>query len=153
AMRRAVLAVAAMVVVLPWLALADNPPASTGSTAPAAEASDAWDLVFLGDVRPVYIRVHIRVDDKPLATAWDEFITRLFQYLDTNGDGVLSQAELARAPKPASLLQLLRGNYPNPSMPKDRPAMEVSLALVGGKVTRDGLANYYRVSGVEPFYA
>ncbi len=145
-MRRA-LAVVAVLVVLPWFVLADAPP-----TTPDA-ASDVQDLVFLGDSRPVYLRLHIRVDGKPLAAAWNEFITSLFQYLDVNGDSVLSQAELDRAPKPAFLVQLLRGNYSNPNIPKDRPPIEVNVSLVGGKVTRDGLADYYRISGVESFSA
>jgi Ca2+-binding EF-hand superfamily protein len=151
-MRCAQLACAALTVVVPWLVLAGDPPAPPDAPAPAVASSDAQDLVFLGDSRPVYIRLHIQVDGKPLSVAWDEFITSLFKYLDVDGNGVLSQAELDRAPKPAFFTQLLRGNYSNPNIPKDRPAMEVSVALVGGKVTRDGLANYYRISGVEPFY-
>lgn len=152
-MRRALLALAAVVASVPWFLLSSHPPAAADTPAAAAQVSDALDLVFLGDSRPVYIRLHIRVDDKPLAAAWDEFMTSLFKYLDVDGDGVLSQAELDRAPKPAFFLQLLRGNYMNPSIPRDRPVMEVNVALVGGKVTRDGLANYYRISDVQPFYA
>jgi len=152
-MKRALLAVAAAIACLPWLAVAEDPPPASGPDTSAPALSDVQDLVFLGDTRPVYIRLHIRVDGKPLRVAWEEFLTSLFQYLDTNGDGVLSQAELERAPKPATLIQMLRGNYSNPNVPKDRPAMELGITLVGGKVTRDGLANYYRISGVEAFYA
>jgi len=152
-MIRALLAVAAAIACLPWLAVADDPPPASGSETPAPALSDVQDLVFLGDTRPVYIRLHIRVDGKPLRAVWEEFLTSLFQYLDTDGDGVLSQAELDRAPKPATLIQMLRGNYSNPNVPKDRPPIELGITLVGGKVTRDGLANYYRISGVEAFYA
>ena len=97
-MKRALLAVAAAIACLPWLAVAEDPPPASGPDTSAPALSDVQDLVFLGDTRPVYIRLHIRVDGKPLRVAWEEFLTSLFQYLDTNGDGVLSQAELERAP-------------------------------------------------------
>src|SRR5262249_54612147 len=90
---------------------------------------------------------------KPLRQAWADFIVGLFRYLDRDGDGVLSQEELQRAPRPQMLLQLLRGNPSEMRMTTSRSAPEFQVSLVGGKVTQEGLASYYRLSRVEPFIA
>jgi len=123
------------------------------SAGPTSPANEVQDLVFLGETRPFLIRLHIRLDGKPLREAWDDYMRSLFQYLDEDGDGVLSQKELERAPKPLFLLQLLRGNLMETAMAMNnqRRPPEVELSLVGGKVTREGLASYYRLSGIAPF--
>ena len=114
---------------------------------------DAYDLVFLGETHPVLIRLHVRRDGKSLRQTWDDFIDSLFRYLDRDGNGVLSQEELVRAPRPQMLLQLLRGIPAEMRAAAGRPRPELQVSLVGGKVTREGLAGYYRLSGVEPFVA
>ena len=51
-------------------------PGVKGEGAPkqAGKAGDAvQDVVFLGDGRPVLVRLHIHVDGKPLLTAWNDF--------------------------------------------------------------------------------
>jgi Ca2+-binding EF-hand superfamily protein len=121
----------------------------TLSSAAEPAAADARDLVFLGESGPILIRLHLQIEGKPLRVAWDSFVAELFRFLDRDGDGVLSDRELALAPKPQFLLQLLRGNPP--MMQSARPAMEAEVSLVGGKVTQQGLATYYRISGIEPF--
>jgi Ca2+-binding EF-hand superfamily protein len=130
----------------------DQPGPSDPAQHPAV-AKDGYDLVFLGDHRPVLIRLHVRSDGKPLRQAWNDFIDSLFRYLDRDGNGVLSQEELQRAPRPQLLLQLLRGNVTETRTPTSRPMPELQVSLVGGKVTREGLAGYYRLSGIEPFVA
>jgi Ca2+-binding EF-hand superfamily protein len=113
------------------------------------------DLVFFSDTRPVFIRLHVFVNGKPFQTVWDEYIDSLFQYLDVNGDGVLSKEEAQRAPSPQALLQLLQGNLgvinPRPATRVRTPELVVSLS--GGKVTKKGLASYYRLSGIYPCLA
>ena len=75
--------------------------------APAQPAlSDVQDFVFLGESRPVLIRLRVRIDGKPVQAAWDVFLEHLFGYLDVNGDGSLSKEEAARVP---SLDQVLNG--------------------------------------------
>jgi Ca2+-binding EF-hand superfamily protein len=136
------------------LGLARFAPCLVGSdaSAPAPTDADARDLVFLGESGPILIRLHLQIEGKPLQEAWDGFVAELFRFLDRDGDGVLSDRELALAPRPALLLQLLRGNPP--MMQQVRSATpEAEVSLVGGKVTRQGLATYYRISGVEPFLA
>src|SRR5437899_11830889 len=75
-------------------------------------SEDFQDLVFLGDHGPVILRLHILIDGKPFPTVWDDAIRSLFNYLDRNGDGVLSKQEAERAPKVQRLLQQVRvGNF------------------------------------------
>jgi Ca2+-binding EF-hand superfamily protein len=149
-MKRGILLVVSMALLLFRMAPAEGQIRVSDPDRHPAAVPDDYDLVFLGDTRPVLIRLHVRIDGKPLRQAWDEFVAALFRYLDRDGDGVLSQEELQRAPRPQLLLQLLRGNL-LASAAASRPKPELQVSLVGGKVTRDGLASYYRLSGVEPF--
>lgn len=144
-MRWALLAVTALAASLSWLAAADDPPQ------PAA-GRDVQDLVFLGDSRPLLIRLHVQIDGRPFREAWDAFLGRLFDYLDQDRDGVLSQAEIDRVPRPEFLLTLARGSSFMPAQTA-RQSPDLGVSLVAGKVTRQGLAGYYHLSGVEPLYA
>src|SRR6185369_89604 len=66
-------------------------------------AGDGQDFVFLGEARPVLIRLHVRADGRTLQANWDACIDYLFGNLDVNGDGVLSKDEAERAPSVATL--------------------------------------------------
>jgi Ca2+-binding EF-hand superfamily protein len=118
-----------------------------------ALAQDSYDLVFLGDTGPVLIRLHIRIDGKPLPQAWNDFLDGLFRYLDRDGNGVLSQQELQRVPQPKFLLSLLGGNLSDSSSSTSRSPPGPQVSLIPDQVTRAGLASYYRLSGIEPFAA
>ena len=148
-MRRAAFLLFVVSAFLPRLAMAGQDP--TSRAAPVGR--EVQDLIFFADSRPVYFRLHLYVDGKPFRDAWDEFMDSLFRYLDVDGDGVLSQAEIDRAPEPQFLLQLLRGNYLDPNTANRRRTAELAVQLIPGKVKRLGLAAYYRLSGVEPFLA
>jgi Ca2+-binding EF-hand superfamily protein len=127
-----------------WQAPADGPrPVKAG-------AATGYDFVFFGESRPVLVRVHVELDGKPLQAVWDDFMGRVFKYLDVNGDGVLSPEEAERAPLPQILLS---GNGPffgPPQVAQGRrvPAMDANR---DGKVTRQELADYYRRNGAAPF--
>jgi Ca2+-binding EF-hand superfamily protein len=152
-MRRGIFLVVSVTLLFSSSMLARGQPGASAPVQRSALAQDAYDLVFLGDTRPVLIRLHVRIDGKPLRQAWDDFMAALFRYLDCDGDGVLSQEEVQRAPRPQLLLQLLRGNFLGMRPANSRPTPEIQVSLVGGKVTREGLAGYYRLAGVEPFVA
>jgi Ca2+-binding EF-hand superfamily protein len=126
--------------------------ASAGQ-AQAPSSADVHDFVFLAEARPVLIRVHIRVGDKKLAAAWDDFMAGLFRELDIDGDGALSKREAERAPTVDQIISggpfrgvggIGIGQTPAP------PSMEELDADKDGKVTCAELAAYYRQRGLAP---
>lgn len=118
-----------------------------GLTLPAGAAErDVQDFVYLGDKGPLLIRLHVRIDGKPLVEVWQRFMGQLFDYLDVDGDGVLNKEEAARVP-PAPVLF---NNAPN--FVGRRASLPQALDKNGdGKVTRAELAEWYRRIGAEPF--
>jgi Ca2+-binding EF-hand superfamily protein len=132
---------------LGWLsALADQRPAPSPLPAPVSR-TEAQNLFFFHDARPIFIRLHIRIDRQPFRTSWNSYLDKLFDFLDANGDGVLSKNELAHAPSPQQLLQQMQGIVavePDPAP----PFREVDTTPTDGRVTRRELKNYYHRAGV-----
>ncbi|HZY87962.1 MAG TPA: EF-hand domain-containing protein [Gemmataceae bacterium] len=124
-------------------------PAEGGKPAKAG-APDGYDFVFFGESRPVLVRARVELDGKPLQAVWDDFIGRVFKYLDVNGDGVLSKEEAERAPLPQILLSG-GGPFFGPPQMNSAPMMAALDANRDGKVTRQELADYYRKNGAPPF--
>ncbi len=64
----------------------------------------ALKLLVLGGKRPALLQLRVEIDGKPVtevfATAQEKYLTRLFRWLDANGDGVLSKAEAQRIAEP-----------------------------------------------------
>jgi Ca2+-binding EF-hand superfamily protein len=121
-------------------------PAAAPPEAPAKVAADVQDVVFLAEARPVLVRLHVRVDDKPVQHAWDGFMKYLFAYLDVNGDGVLDKAEAERAPS----VQQIRGGL-LVGLGGRRPSLADLDTDKDGKVTLAELSAYYRTKGLLPF--
>jgi Ca2+-binding EF-hand superfamily protein len=119
------------------------PPALPGS------ARDVQDLVFLSDARPILLRLHIYVDGRPFRDVWQDYIRVLFDYLDRDGNGILTKSEAEQAPSAAQLLQMMRGAIlPEPTM-KAVTFGELDVDL-HGFVTFGEFAGYYRRSGAGP---
>jgi Ca2+-binding EF-hand superfamily protein len=117
------------------------PPKSAAK--PAADA-DVQDVVFLGDTRPVFLRLHVHIDGKPFLTAWEEFVQFTFQKLDTNGDGVLSKEEAERLSPPQILFSS------GPVFNVTPATMKVLDTNRDGKVSVEELANYLKRNGGAP---
>jgi Ca2+-binding EF-hand superfamily protein len=130
-------------------------PSEAAPPADKGQAADAIDFVFFGDLRPVLVRVHVQIDGKPYGQRWDEFLGKLFKYLDRDGDGTLSKAEAERAPDPQQLYRYLKGAsyYDNvvitgrPGQPGNTAKMADLDANKDGKVTLDELKAYYHQKG------
>jgi Ca2+-binding EF-hand superfamily protein len=120
------------------------PPPGAAALAPG---TDAQDLVFFGQTRPVHLRLHISLDGKPFRAVWGAFVGRLFRHLDVNGDGALSKDEAERAPPVQTLFgtNFFGGFVPPP------PSLAVLDADKDGKVSREELAAYYERSGGAAF--
>jgi Ca2+-binding EF-hand superfamily protein len=117
-------------------------------TAPKASTAD---FVFLGPEQPLIIRLHVRNNRQPVEEEWNQFVDRVFQYLDVNGDGVLDEREANRTPLAqtlfsdlAALIRNQRGAIPASSL---MSALDTNR---DGKVTRAELAAYYRGNGAGP---
>ena len=106
------------------------------------------DFVFLAEARPVLVRLHVRVDGKPLSAAWDDFMKHLFAYLDVNGDGVLSKQEVERAPAPNQLVNFYGGL--GRRIPSSVLKMEALDSDKDGKVSLAELSAHYR-KDFQPF--
>jgi Ca2+-binding EF-hand superfamily protein len=114
----------------------------TSAQAPPAGPGDYYDIVYFAESQPVLLRVHVRMDGKPLSVLWDECISKVFKYLDTNGDGFLDKDEVQRVPPPAALFGVGAG---------EPPTLSELDGNGDGKVSRDELAAYYRRHGATSF--
>lgn len=125
------------------------------ATADPPTADDGHEFVLLTEARPVLVSVHAQLDGKPVRVAWDDFVRYIFAYLDVDGDGMLSQAEVERAP---TLEQILTGGlgraFGFPAMGKGKAAPPATLADLDtdkdGRVSLAELGAYYRNSGFLP---
>ena len=146
----ALLALTGFLLLIVGAPAADQPKPQPTKTA----KDDGQDFVFLGESRPVLVRLHVRVDGRSLETAWNECIDYLFHYLDVNNDGVLSKEELERGP---AAEQFTGGGLGSGLFVIGRGAAPTGLTMQAvdtdgdGKVTRIELGAYYRKKGFSPF--
>jgi Ca2+-binding EF-hand superfamily protein len=109
----------------------------------ADPAKAVQDLVFLGEQRPMLLRLHIQINGKPFLQAWEDYIAQIFQMLDKDKDGVLSKSEMAGLPDPATIFNsgFFGINRPRNGQPQNLPE----------KMKLADLADYYRSRGGAPF--
>jgi Ca2+-binding EF-hand superfamily protein len=147
---------AAGLLALAALALTANaqvaPPAAVApAQAKEPAGADMQTLVYLGETRPILVRLHVLIDGKPYSTAWDDFMKKLFDFEDFNGDGTLSREEAARVPT----VQLMRTHYAGSIGIFDNPGNMAPFAELDankdGKVTLDEFKAYFRKTGFGSF--
>jgi Ca2+-binding EF-hand superfamily protein len=129
----------------PWLASADEPK----RPAPPA-AADAQDLVFLGDKRPVLLRLHVHLDGRPIQAAWRDYVRKWFDYLDRDGKGYLTRVQVQYAPR-AQAFQALRQQgffFANPG--STIVAADLRKKAADDKIVLDDLVAYYARFGAGP---
>jgi Ca2+-binding EF-hand superfamily protein len=147
------LLVAAALAAAPWGAWAADPQSPRDKTSSAPAAADVQDIVYLGDARPVFVRIRIQRDGKPVDAPWKAYIEQLFRFLDRDGDGVLSQEEAERAPTPQQLVQQFQ-NYVFALQARGGRAVGGAnfqdMDPSDGKVTLAKLESYYRRHGAGP---
>jgi Ca2+-binding EF-hand superfamily protein len=145
-MRVHILLVVLVAALVAWL-----PAAADGPSKPAAPASsrDVQDFVFLSDVRPVLVRLHIYNEGKPYQDTWEDFVGYVFKWLDRNKDGSLSRDEIERMPSPSLL-------FSNPLVGlggglRGAPSMDQLDTNKDGVVSPQELGVYFRKNGGSPF--
>ena len=124
---------------VPWLTAADPPrnPDPGGS-------DDVADLLFLTEGRPYVFRLHLFIDGKPYSVLWAEQVLKVFNYLDRDGDGVLSKEEVGLAPAASQLAQMFRG-VPYATVAFNDGSLFAEMdADRDGKVTPAEFLAYYR---------
>jgi Ca2+-binding EF-hand superfamily protein len=128
---------------------------ATGGRADDRKKPDAGagtqDLVFLGDARPLLLRLHIEIDNKPFRQALDRFLDDVFTRLDTDKDGTLSKAEAARAPIAQALFGDAGGGPVRPALLRLRGQEAAMDTDRDGKVSRRELVEHYQRNGGTPF--
>jgi Ca2+-binding EF-hand superfamily protein len=82
-----------------------KPRAAVAAKPPVPPTDDIQDLVFRSSDGLQRMRLHIQVNGKPAAQAWNSFIDKVFAFYDRNDDKFLSPQEVARMPNPAILSQ------------------------------------------------
>src|SRR5262245_10668238 len=85
---------------------------AAGAAPPATPArqADQLDYAFFASDRPVLIRLHLRIGDRPYDAAWNDWMAKLFAWFDKNGNGVLEANEVARLPHSQTLQFQLQGS-------------------------------------------
>src|SRR5262249_38370755 len=117
---------------------ADGQPAD-----PPDEVSDWQQVVFFGPTRPLLLRLHVRVNGRPYPMLFDGYVKELFDFLDHDGDGVLSKAEAERAPDSQTLQERLNGAGLFNAQANGTLKMDDVDTDSDGKVTLDELLAYY----------
>jgi Ca2+-binding EF-hand superfamily protein len=130
------LALLAVIVGLPSLPATE--PASTKADTKTATKSEAFDVAYLSDVRPIVVRLQIISDGKPLQEAWNCFADALFAKLDLDKNGTIDEKELTNL---RPMLALLTGQFTRTS---------ADPASASRRMNRDQFGEYLKKNDLGP---
>jgi Ca2+-binding EF-hand superfamily protein len=102
---------------------------------------DVTDVIIFGPSRAAVIRLHVTVNGKGFRSAWAAFLLRLHAYLDTNGDGLLTESEANRAPWTQIFDNPFNGRV---ALQVGKRPVAIDATPKDGIVTIEELANYLR---------
>jgi Ca2+-binding EF-hand superfamily protein len=111
----------------------DNFPAHPDSS--GADRDAVQDVMFLGENRPIFIRLRLDAGGKAFRTAWLDSVKAIHSYLDRDGDGTLTKDEADRGALPVMVRAATGGAAALPradldSNPKDNVVSLEELAEV-----------------------
>jgi hypothetical protein len=140
--RRARLGVSAC---LAFAACSAAPAPALAADPPASNRDATQDVVFLGEARPIFLRLVIGAGNKGFRSSWIESVKSIHAYLDQNGDGTLTREEADRGGLPTMVRAATGGAAALPRADLDTSPRD-------GKVTLEELADVLRPA-LGPFRA
>lgn len=116
-----------------------------------ARDDDVQDLLFLGPLRPVMIRLHVRVNQRPFRQVWRGNIEKLFRTADVNGDRAIDMIEPPAAAdgkqpaKPAEIDSLAShaAAYLGQEATQAKNALRQLAGEQGGRLSQSALVEYF----------
>ncbi len=96
---------------------------------------EAFDVLYLADIRPVVVRFRFVANGKPIEDAWNPFVDALFTRLDEDKNGSIDRQELRKL---RPILTLLTGQ-------------SNAQGVAAGVLNRAEFAEYLRKSNLGPF--
>jgi Ca2+-binding EF-hand superfamily protein len=122
---------------------ADPPAPAAPSASPNRDA--VQDVVFLGEARPLFLRLNLGTGTKGFRSSWIEAVKSIHAYLDQNGDGTLTREEADRGGLPTMVRAATGGAAALPRADLDTSPKD-------GKVSLEELADVLRPA-LGPFRA
>jgi Ca2+-binding EF-hand superfamily protein len=107
------------------------------------DGDSVQDVIFVSDVRPMFIRLRLDAGGKSFRSAWLDAVKGIHAYLDRNKDGVLSKDEAERGSLPVMVRAATGGAAALPRADLDTNPKD-------GKVSVEELADVLR-PGLGPF--
>lgn len=120
---------------------------------PAPADNDVQDVVYMGESRPAFLRLHVRDSNGSAFTRFDALMERLFKFIDRDNSGSLNRNEADRIPTVTRLNQFLTGNpYITDNRRPGTASSTISIEEVDtdrdGQITLGELKDYYRNKGI-----
>lgn len=129
------------------VAVAERPQAQTAE-------DEAQDLLFLGPLRPIWLRLRVTIDGQPFREIWRANVRKVFADADIDGDGVVRQTaqpggttnQPAGQPATDSVAALasLAAVYLGQDAAQARTGLEAAAAKQGGSLKLADFEEYFR---------